>query len=993
MAWNKELGSIWRRWDLHIHTLDTIKNNEFDGDWEKYISKVEAAPKEISVIGFTDYFRIEGYKSLAAGKRAGRMANIDMILPNIEFRLQITVGSSNRLINIHLLINPEDPEHTSKIEEALSHLTIVNDKQPYACDDRGFISLGKAVYAREHKLGQFDDRTFLLEGISKFCPSLDTFRTWYEGQAWLRKNSIVVVSNSSDDGVSGIPPESDRSEIRNEILRLSDAIFSGKPSDRNYYLGQGADKPEVLARKIGGLKPCIHGSDAHNFDRMFEPNEQRYCWIKADPTFEGLKQILFEPEERVFIGTQPQNQRYPDKVIKSLKLTKTPAWYQANKIELNPGYISIIGNKGSGKTALADMISYATQSWNDDKSSFIRKAAKEFSGVEIEIEWADGHKSIKTINPKEYAAKDVQVRYLSQQFVEKLCSEDRLGESLRTEIEKVVFTHIDETLRLGASDFAELRKKKTSSSITNRLDTGKSLHSNLEEYISLNAEIFSRAEKNDRKARLEADIKAIQKDMPKEDQAEQDLTKKITAIREKETEIIQKISDFRVSVEKFQKTKDKVDKFSINLEAAIGSLKSELSDCGVSAEAIETLPVFKKEQIGDELTGKINKIEGDIAALIGPKIEPSPEGGVAQESNELDLEKATLNQIKHQIQLLELKETQDNEKRQRINKSLKDIQELQKKIKTIEDEIKRIDTVSIKKRDELFKLVSDNYKELFTSLEAEEKQLENLYEPLKDRLSGGASHEKRLTFYIQRDVDHKAWCERGYSMFDARKIKQTDLGTLEEFTQKVEERLLEAWKSNDTATTSSEIEKFLRAVEKNGPIENLLKGSYSPKDIYLWLFSVDHITMTYGMKYDGISLEKLSPGTKGVILLMLYLEMDKSDNRPLIVDQPEENLDNQSVYGILTTYFREAKKHRQIIVITHNPNLVVNTDADQIIVAQSKEDESLEVRPITYKSGAIENTFSAGHASHPGIRELCCDILEGGTEAFSMRDKRYASKH
>lgn len=230
-------------------------------------------------------------------------------------------------------------------------------------------------------------------------------------------------------------------------------------------------------------------------------------------------------------------------------------------------------------------------------------------------------------------------------------------------------------------------------------------------------------------------------------------------------------------------------------------------------------------------------------------------------------------------------------------------------------------------------------------------------------------------------------------MFDARKIKQTDLGALEEFTQKVEERLLEAWKSNDTATISSEIEKFLRVVEKNGPIESLLKGFYSPKDIYLWLFSVDHITMTYGMKYDGISLEKLSPGTKGVILLMLYLEMDKSDNRPLIVDQPEENLDNQSVYGILTTYFREAKKRRQIIVITHNPNLVVNTDADQIIVAQSKEDESLDIRPITYKSGSIENTFSEGHVSHPGIRELCCDILEGGTEAFSMRDKRYASKH
>lgn len=80
-------------------------------------------------------------------------------------------------------------------------------------------------------------------------------------------------------------------------------------------------------------------------------------------------------------------------------------------------------------------------------------------------------------------------------------------------------------------------------------------------------------------------------------------------------------------------------------------------------------------------------------------------------------------------------------------------------------------------------------------------------------------------------------------------------------------------------------------------------------------------------------------------------------------------------------------------MITHNPNLVVNTDADQIIIAQSKEDESQEVRPISYRSGAIENTFTLGHEKYPGIRELACDILEGGTEAFSMRDRRYAMKH
>ncbi len=990
MVWNKELGSIWRRWDLHVHTRDTIKANEFDGDWEEYISKIEAAPKDISVIGFTDYFRIDGYKKLAADKKAGRMSNIDMILPNIEFRLQITVGSDNRLINIHILVNPEDDSHIEKIEEALSHFTIKIGSQQYACDDRGFKSLGKDIYQREQRSGVFDDRTYVMEGISKFCPSLEAFEKWYNSEAWLEANSLIVVSNGSGDGVSGIPSTGDRAEIRNEILRLSDAIFSGNPSDRTYYLGKGVDSPEVLKRRISGLKPCIHGSDAHDFTRMFEPDEHRYCWIKADPTFEGLKQILFEPEERVFIGTQPPNLRYPDKVIKFLKLAKTPAWYKVSKIELNPGYVAIIGNKGSGKTALADMISYATQSWNDDKASFIKKAQKELSGVEIEIEWADGHKSTKTINLKDYNAQDIQVRYLSQQFVETLCSEDRLGESLRTEIEKVVFSHIDETLRLGASDFSELRKKKTSSSSSSRLDTEKAIYQNTEEYIALNLEILSRHEKSERKVRLEADIKAIQEDMPQENQDEQDLTQKITTIREKETEIIQKISGLRVSVGKLQITIDKVEKFAVNLEAAKMALKSELGSYDISDAAIETLPIFNKDIIANELTEKIREFEQNITAIIGENVETSNDH--IADANEPDLEKATLNQIKIFIQNLELKETQDNEKRKKINKSLKDIQEIQKKIKTIEDEIIIIDTISIKKRNECLKLIIENYKNIFSTLESEKQQLENLYGPLKDRLSSGASHEKRLNFYIQRNVNHQAWCERGYSMFDARKIKQTELGSLEDFIQKVEEHLLDAWKTNDTTTISQEVEKILIIIENAGQIELLLKGSYSTKDVYLWLFSIDHIAMTYGMKYDGISLEKLSPGTKGVILLMLYLEMDKSDNRPLIVDQPEENLDNQSVYGILTTYFREAKKRRQIIVITHNPNLVVNTDADQIIIAQSKEDESLDIRPISYKSGAIENTLPVGHVDYPGIREICCDILEGGTEAFAMRDRRYANK-
>ena len=121
------------------------------------------------------------------------------------------------------------------------------------------------------------------------------------------------------------------------------------------------------------------------------------------------------------------------------------------------------------------------------------------------------------------------------------------------------------------------------------------------------------------------------------------------------------------------------------------------------------------------------------------------------------------------------------------------------------------------------------------------------------------------------------------------------------------------------------------------------------------------------------------------MLLLLYLEAESEDNRPLIVDQPDDNLDNVSVYPSLIQYFRSRKKTRQVIIITHNPNLVVNTDADQVFVADFDGSRNPK---ISYRSGSLEDTNSAGPKY--GIRENVCSILEGGTEAFRLREQRYA---
>ncbi len=146
-----------------------------------------------------------------------------------------------------------------------------------------------------------------------------------------------------------------------------------------------------------------------------------------------------------------------------------------------------------------------------------------------------------------------------------------------------------------------------------------------------------------------------------------------------------------------------------------------------------------------------------------------------------------------------------------------------------------------------------------------------------------------------------------------------------------------------------------------------------------WLYSTDHITVSYGLQYDGVDIEQLSPGTRGIVLLLLYLAIDAEDDRPLIIDQPEENLDPQSIFQELVHRFRDAKKRRQIIIVTHNANLVVNTDADQVIVAQCGPHRPGQLPVITYDCGSLEN---------PRIRQHVCDILEGGERAFKERAKR-----
>jgi hypothetical protein len=274
------------------------------------------------------------------------------------------------------------------------------------------------------------------------------------------------------------------------------------------------------------------------------------------------------------------------------------------------------------------------------------------------------------------------------------------------------------------------------------------------------------------------------------------------------------------------------------------------------------------------------------------------------------------------------------------------------------------------------------YGRVFEAVLAEERVLNELYAPLKTRLEKAGGTLARLSFSVTRVADVASWAQRGEALFDLRGGPFKGIGSLE---KEANTMLLSAWTTGDVETASRAMTEFRAkhqdALLARAPYPRTDQTNYRPwsRRFAQWLYSTDHIAIEYGINYDGIDIRKLSPGTRGIVLLLLYLALDDVDDRPLIIDQPEENLDPKSVYDELVPLFQAAKRKRQVIIVTHNANLVINADADQVIVAEVGAQTTSGLPPISYHSGGLEES---------AIRRIVCDILEGGELAFRDRARR-----
>lgn len=969
-------GSQWRLWDLHVHTPCSRMGNAFSGmEWDEYVNALESASERsgIAVIGVTDYMSIDGYEKLVIAKKDGRLKNVHLLIPNVEFRI-MPQTRDGKALNLHLLIDPSDPDHIAKIKRSLKNLKFIYKGERYGCSRNELIE-----FARKQKSDFENDDHAYRFGIEQFKPDRTDLKKWLEEEAWLRSNCLIGIANGKD-GISGLPLDG-FAAIRDEMLCLCDFVFSGNPRDREHYLGK---KSEVTAEDIisqyGSLKPCIHGSDAHEIEKLFQPDNERFCWIKSDPTFQGLRQILWEPEDRVHIGAVPPQPTDKSQLIRRISFSNTKNWFTQKNVEQNAGLVAVIGEKGAGKTAIAELAAFAAGVPWDKKSqsSFITKGRPHLSDVKVQLKWGNGSTTSAILVDKPHLVSLPLVRYLSQDFVERLCSSDYEGHELQKAIEDVVFTRLNEIQKEGYSSFSELRKAREAASSMRREKFRGEIATLNKEIERLYQTISQRQSKVDSKKEVEKQIEDLNKQLPDATQF----------IDQEMFEQLQEQQNLLAGIEKNIATKTRLRREIEDVKQTYGLLKSKvesevkeiqgkLREVGIEEDLIKRMPPIWDGTVDLSLNSKLQTIDSDITKLKGSEPEDT-------ESKNDGTNSKTILAVTKSITELKEKVSKDEERRKRLLDLQKQISERKGTVERLEMEIKNLDTrvkkLLSKKQSQLLEI----YLEFFSALKDDEAGLRDLYIPIQHAIED-LGMDKKFEIFVGYQIDFRAWLENVGRFFD-RRHAGVDEKKLE-IERFVESSLVPAWKKGEIEEIRAQFEKFVKLFDAESFLEKFASLKTSLVELYDWMYSTDHISLNYKIRYNETELEYLSPGTRGIALLVLYLLMDEDDTRPLIIDQPEGNLDNSSVYDQLVPYIRKAKKRRQIILVTHNPNLVVATDAEQVIIATAERSNSQSYPTIKYNPGSLEHI---GKASNLGVREAVCLLLEGGEPAFKVRENRYA---
>lgn len=854
-------GSEWRKWDLHFHTPSSHDYENKSITNKEIVDELKS--KNISVVAITDHHVID----VARIKDLQSIAGDDItILPGIEFCSELGGSESIHFIGIF-------PEN-SDVESIWTTI-------------QGTVELTKQDIEAK---GGFENVQCDLIDTCDLIHKLGGLTSVHAGT---KTNTVESIKNNILN----------KMQQKRRILSDSiDILELGKVADEEDY-------KKIVFKSIGFSLPMIICSDNHNINSY---TLKENLWIKANPTFEGLKQITYEPVERVKLQPSKPEEKAGYHVIDSVAINENEFW--SNEIFLNSNLNTIIGGRSTGKSTLLKCIAKKIAP-NTELSPKEKDFINNHLGS-MTIKWQDGE-----------SGENRDIEFFPQSHMYEIANDPKRTDSLIQDI---------------------IRQKDTDNNFTAYENF---CSSNRTEIINKTGSLFQ----------LQTEIDNLKKNL-KEKGDKEGIEKEIKTLEEKIKGIN---SGSAISKEELAIFEDSVKSISLK-EQAIQTLKNDLETFKIlkTKSIVNTSLEYEFNSLSDKSRENISAVFTTLSQEINKKWQ-----------EQIGIKEVELNKNIQDLtsEISKLKETDIYKKGQQNLDSNKQYQVFKDKL---EEERKKLNVIT-------------EFEKSITKV-TEQKDLLNTaivdlhfqyYSKVKDLTT------KLKLSYNGIEIESKFGC-------NVDSLREFFEGRLNQRSGE-RQRYVKDFINNYSANIKSLIGDFITRALTN-QIE--YKGSYINSNVTSELLSTNWFEISYNLTYQNDTFYDMSQGKQAFVILKLLLEFSEK-SCPILIDQPEDSLDNRAIYNELVKYLKDKKKERQVIIVTHNPNVVVSADAEQIIVANQdgKDSPNEASMKFQYVSGALE--FSKPEdkkisfvLKSKGIREHVCEILEGGEDAFKQRERKYAIK-
>jgi len=966
-----------------------------DETWKRFIGELESLPEDITVIGINDYWFLDGYQRVLDAKKNGRLQNLEAIFPVIELRLDHfggTVGDLSR-VNLHVVFDPD-------LDAELIRAQFIGALQPTLKLSPNHAGIGwQGVITRESlaDLGRRIKETVpveelprygsdLTEGFNNINVKLDDVQAVLDGPYFKGRALIGIGKTEWRD----IKWNAQSIASKKNVINSSHFVFTAYPDTARW----AGDVQELRSSNV--THKVLDCSDAHYFSDSDQPMRLGACqtWMNTTPTLAGLAYAIEEFDRRVFVGLEPPGltriRSNPERFIERVRVKSEEEGHDLfnHDLPLNSGFVAVVGNKGQGKSALLDCIALGGNSSRGKEFAFLstsrflsptnQKLAREYI---TEIVWATGTARRVQLTDAHDRAAPVSVEYLPQSFVERVCNAgpDNDGtDEFEQELRIILFTHIPESEKAGEKTFDALLAQKTQSLRDDIVGLRDELHSTIREYVDTTAFrsenqakevrgrlVLKKAEVDAAKDAVEvakaalAEIDSNSKDdgelavlkqrSEEIEEARSSLLDRRTANEQQQAQARQQLANMEAVAHRAEAIRSDVAELNNEADGLLGGEGDPFLNLTINS-ARYTSWRLTTESLLTDLRAAREVLDRDIEA----QDQARRENAVALAAADSARERARQRVLQSEVRFAALRgDENDGESYTGLTALLQRIDETPGKLDALRDQI------------------LDRSKCIYEALEAQLRAVKSLYAPASDFI---AKSEVVKNAGLQFNAELRLlprWKTVSADLDGRRNGDFTDW--LTELPQRLEDTTWEQL-SNQLSEALNRLER--ERGEIDGALRNpsnALRSRTTLDDFLMSMFDLAWIEVRFGLTGDGQPLSRLSPGQRGLVLALFYLVVDRRTT-PLLLDQPEENLDNETIASKLVPAIHEAAGRRQTIVVTHNANLAIVGDADQIVHCQMPE------RRFTVTSGSIAEL---------GVAKFALDILEGTKPAFDNRRNKY----